>query len=106
MIGNHGRQADAQVHIGAFGNVVRYARCHLVAGQTFHFYASCLTTRCTKIPGVTIASGSSSPSGTISLTCAMVTLAAMAMMGPKLRAVLRYTRLPQRSPRCALISAK
>ncbi|KJG14356.1 hypothetical protein UA70_19250 [Raoultella planticola] len=32
--------------------------------------------------------------------------AAVAIMGPKLRAALRYTRLPQRSAWCALIRAK
>jgi len=47
------------------------------------------TTRCTKMPGVTIASGSSSPRATISCTDATVTVAAIAMIGPKLRAVLR-----------------
>ena len=52
-------------------------------------YFSPLTTRCTKMPGVMMASGSKAPAGTISSTSAMVTFAAMAIMGAKLRAVLR-----------------
>ena len=39
--------------------------------------------------GVTMFSGSRLPTGTIWETCATVVAAAAAMMGPKLRAVLR-----------------
>jgi hypothetical protein len=56
-------------------------------------------------PGVTTHSGSSVPSGTISCTVAIVVFAAIAITGPKLRAVMRYVRLPQRSPRSALMNA-
>ena len=48
-----------------------------------------LTTWLTKMPGVTTASGSSSPSSTISCTVATVNWAAMAHTGPKLRADMR-----------------
>ena len=43
----------------------------------------------TKMPGVTMASGSSVPSSAISCTLATVFFAAMAITGPKLRAALR-----------------
>ena len=51
--------------------------------------AAAATTRFTKMPGVTTVSGSMDPSGTISSTCAIVIVAAEAMIGPKLRAVSR-----------------
>src|SRR5690606_7583580 len=111
VVGHQRGQADAQVDIGALGDVLRDAGGDLVAGQfaahccSLAAGASICTTRLTKMPGVTMFSGSSSPSSTISRTCATATRAALAMMGPKLRAVLRYTRLPQRSPRSALIRA-
>ena len=71
VVGHQRRQADAEVHVGAFGDVARDARGHLVAGQLLHRHrcvrqAACLkpagrgrgalrscTTRCTKMPGVT-----------------------------------------------------
>src|SRR5260221_14461901 len=120
MIGHHGRQPDAEIDIGAFGNILGDARGHLVAVPFVHAASfdvsflnpagpvalrATLTMRCTKMPGVTTASGSRAPSSTTSCTEAMVSLAALAMIGPKLRAALRYTRLPQRSPASALISA-
>ena len=55
--------------------------------------------------GVTTASGSSEPAGTTSVTCAITVRAAVAITGPKLRAVLRYTRFPSSSARQAEISA-
>lgn len=123
VVGHQGRHADAEVRVGAFGDVLGDALRHLIAGQSFHggvlrVQAACApssaactacgtsTTRCTKMPGVTICSGSSPPRSTTYETCTMVVLAALAITGPKLRAVLRYTRLPQRSPLKALISAK
>src|SRR3546814_11683307 len=106
VVGNAGRQADAGVHVGALGDVAGHARGHLVAGRAAHASPPVETRRCTKMPGVTTDSGSSSPSATTPDTWAMVHAAAIAISGPKLRAVLRYTRLPQRSPRCALIRAK
>src|SRR6266481_9063669 len=125
VVGNQRRQPDAEVDHGAFGNVPRHPRRHLVTIELVHaallfsaVHAAWLpasdaaaelatrTTRLTKMPGVTIASGSSAPSSTISWTCTTAHRAAVAMIGAKLRAVLRYTRLPQRSPRSALISAK
>ncbi len=54
-----------------------------------HARSPTATTRSTKMPGVTTASGSSDPSGTISSTCTIVVEAAAAMIGPKLRAVSR-----------------
>ncbi|KAG1270016.1 hypothetical protein G6F66_013904 [Rhizopus arrhizus] len=92
MGGHQHWHADAQVDVGAFRDVLRDAGGDLVAGQ---FGAHCCslasicTTRCTKMPGVTTVSGSSVPSSTTSRTCATATRAALAMMGPKLRAVLR-----------------
>jgi hypothetical protein len=47
------------------------------------------TTRCTNSPGVTTASGSSAPNSTTSCTLTTVVFAAIAMIGPKLRAVFR-----------------
>src|SRR5678815_2950899 len=94
VVGDQRRQADAEVHHRAAGDVARDARRHLVAIELFHHAAFCrgaatLTTRLTKIPGVMIASGSSPPSSTVSRTCTTVHLAALAMIGAKLRAVLR-----------------
>src|SRR5690606_436210 len=106
VVAHLGGQADAQIDDTAFGDVLGHAGRHLLTIQRCHFCSPTATTRCTNRPGVTMASGSSSPSSTTASTWAMVVLAAVAMMGPKLRAVLRYTRLPQRSARCALMSAK
>src|SRR6185436_204475 len=94
MIGDQGRQADAEVDDRAVGNVARHARRHLVAIELFHQAAFCsgaaiFTTRFTKMPGVTTISGSSAPSSTVSRTCTTVHFAALAMIGAKLRAVLR-----------------
>src|SRR5437762_2387936 len=102
VIGHQRRQADAEIDVRALGNVARHARGHLIAIELFHQAAflrdgAILITRCTKMPGVTITSGSSAPSSTVSRTCTTVHRAAAAMIGAKLRAVLRYTRLPQRS---------
>src|SRR4051812_2115332 len=88
------RQADAQIDVRAFGNVARHARRHLVAIELFHQAAflsiePTFTTRCTKMPGVTTSSGSRAPSSTVSRTCTTVHRAAAAMIGAKLRAVLR-----------------
>ena len=94
-----------EVDIGAFGNVAGDARAISLRLSFLRLARSagigCLLTRrrrgrsstrtirCTKMPGVTMASGSSAPSSTISLTSAIVILAAIAITGPKLRAVLR-----------------
>src|SRR5262249_54187314 len=102
IVGDRCRQTDAEVHIGAVGDVVCDAGGHLRTRVSiecaFHQLRAfgraadvpgISTTRRTKIPGVTITSGSSAPSTTISRTCAIAHFAADAMMGPKLRAVLR-----------------
>ncbi len=101
VIADQGGQADAEIDHGTIGNVFGHAGGHLIAGQALHILdllgaqaaawlaPSTLTTRLTNNPGVTMCSGSSSPSSTISLTCTMGHLAAIAMIGPKLRAVLR-----------------
>src|ERR1041385_1127298 len=94
VIADQRRQADAEVDHRAIRDVARHARRHLVAIELFHHAAFCseaeiLTTRFTKMPGVTIASASSSPSSTISRTWTTVHFAAAAMIGAKLRAVLR-----------------
>ena len=59
VVGDQGRQADTQVHVGAFGNVAGDARGDLVAAQFVLAHccslaagaASIRTTRCTKMPG-------------------------------------------------------
>ena len=100
VVGDERRQADAEVHVRAFGNVARDAGGHLLAREPAHGAhpaaarraSACgpvTTTRRTKMPGVTMHSGSSVPSGTISRTSAIVQRAADAITGPKLRAVLR-----------------
>src|SRR5438094_229755 len=91
VIGDQRRQADPQIDVGALGYVACDARGKLVAVVAFH--ARCLlghvpvrrvsaaptaTTFLTNMPGVTIASGSSSPRATTSRTCAMAHLAAVA----------------------------
>src|SRR4051794_20021874 len=88
------RQADAEIHVRAFGDVARDAGGHLVSIELLHHAAflrpgAIFTTRCTKMPGVTTASGSSAPSSTVSRTWTTVHFAAIAMIGAKLRAVLR-----------------
>ena len=104
VVGHQRRQTDAQIDIRAFGNVTRHAGRHFVPRATFEtlFHDSVhaaslpgaavratLTTRVTKMPGETMFSGSSAPNSTVSNTCAIEHLAALAMIGPKLRAALR-----------------
>src|SRR3546814_9908316 len=91
VVGNAGRQADAEVHVGALGDVAGHARGHLVAGQAAHAAPPVETRRCTKMPGVTTDSGSSSPSATTPDTWAMVHAAAIAINGPKLRRSEEHT---------------
>src|SRR5712664_175083 len=113
MVADQRRHADAEVDVRALGDVERDALRDLVAGEfrvahrpvavalpeiprvtlpaevQLRSLRGTLTTRVTKIPGVTMHSGSSAPSSTISYTWAMVHFAALAMVGPKLRALLR-----------------
>ena len=103
VVGHQSGHANSQIDHMAFVNVLRHAGGQLVFGATLvaHVQAAflkppasvavraILTILLTKIAGVTMASGSKSPSSTISCTLAMVCLQAMAMVGPKLRAVLR-----------------
>src|SRR5450830_578108 len=104
VVGYQGRQAYAQVHHRAFIDVGCHTDRHLVSIPFIHmsvFQAAALrpagpvavrgtcTMRCTNRPGVMTCSGSMLPSSATSCTEAILTLAAMAMMGPKLRAVLR-----------------
>src|SRR4051795_12144147 len=97
--GDQFRNANAQVHIGAVGNVLRQALRHLLARSPDHWRLrhgydapastssdSCAglamaTTRSTKMPGVTIDSGSSLPASTISATWTIVTLPAIPIGG-------------------------
>ena len=82
------RHADAEIDVGAVGNVARDELGDLYAGEFFpsgHCGFRHSTTRCTKMPGVITCSGGKAPSGTISCTCATAVLAAMHMTGPKLR---------------------
>src|SRR4030095_6415224 len=101
-VGDECRQTNTEVDHHALGEVSRHASSHLFTGATLDAHGSAVraragdratrTRRCTKMPGVTTVSGSSPPSSTTSLTWTMVHLAAAAMIGPKFRAVLRYTR--------------
>src|SRR5476649_1762839 len=104
VVGYQGRQADPEVDHRTFIDVGCHAGRHLVSIPFIHmsiFQAAAFkpagpvavrgtcTMRCTNRPGVMTCSGSMLPSSATSCTEAMLTLAAMAMMGPKLRAVLR-----------------
>ena len=103
VVGDQRGLADAEVDDGAVEDVLRHAGGQLVLGATgvAHGHASFLkppacvatrsmrTTLCTKMPGVTMVSGSMVPSSAMSCTVAMVFFAAMAITGPKLRAALR-----------------
>ena len=98
MIGHQRGQADAEVHVSTFRNVLGHTGGHMIAVEFLHgqlptrvvaAISDTLTTRCTKMPGVTMCSGSSAPSSTMWRTAATVVLAAIAIAGPKLRAVLR-----------------
>src|SRR5581483_9560252 len=96
VIRDQRRHADAEVHVGALGDVARDALRHLLAGELRVAHRAVpvmreiprvtppatrsptgvlgtCTRRVTKIPGVTIVSGSSAPSSTSSYTCAIVT---------------------------------
>src|SRR3954452_16109748 len=98
VIGDQRGLTDAEIDDGAVEDVLRDARCELVFGAALivaHGHAaflkppasvatrSILTIRLTKMPGVTMVSGSISPSSAISCTVAMVRSAAMAITGPK-----------------------
>ena len=84
VVGDRGRLADAEVDEGAGGDVAGHQGGHLGLGE-----AHTATTLSTKSDGVTTASGSSSPVSTIAVTWAITDVAAVAITGPKLRAVLR-----------------
>ena len=101
-LGDHLGKADAEIDIGAVGQVLRGAPCDLGVGQLVgHHFApsrrrasSCCgfatwTTRSTKMPGVTTCSGSISPGATMRLAWTIVVLAAIAISGEKFRAALR-----------------
>src|SRR5262249_8444626 len=105
VVADERRHADAEVDVRALGNVLRDALRDLLAGEFGVAHAAVrpdiprvtlppaggryapvlrgtFTTRVTKMPGVTITSGSSFPSSTVSYTCAIVTFAALAIVGP------------------------
>src|ERR1700709_1403665 len=117
------RNPDAEVDVIAVAQFLGRARGHLIAGpghQTSTPVAAgaaalsgrgrvlrnsirllpvpTSTMRLTKMPAVWMWSGSISPAGTRCSTSATVNFAAVAIIGLKLRAVLRYTRLPAVSP--------
>src|SRR4051812_12687640 len=117
------RNADAEIDVIAVAQFLGRARGHLFAGPGHQtstpvaaaaagalarlrvlrnsmrlLAASTSTMRLTKMPGVWMWSGSIWPAGTRCSTSATVTLAAVAIIGLKLRAVLRYTRFPAVSP--------
>src|SRR5690606_38365781 len=102
--------ADAEVHVGAVGQVRCDEPRHAVAIERAERFGHCAcsrrTTRCTKMPGSCTPSGSIAPSGTIDSTWATATREAIATTGLKLRSALLNTRLPQRSPCSALTRPK
>src|ERR1051325_10163447 len=115
-VGHERRHADAEVDVIAVAQLLRGAADDLFAVQWHRYF---LTVRCsmrlarlattrrwTKMPGVWMQSGSSSPSSTSSSTSAMQIFPAVAAIGLKLRAVLRKTRLPWRSAFCAATREK
>src|SRR5690606_12164836 len=118
VVGDQGRQADAEVHVGAVGQFAGGAGGHFVTGPGHHLF-SWRTVRCsirfsgvglwtmrsTSSPGRRTWSGAIAPTSTISSTSATQTLPAMAQAGLKLRAVLRNTRLPAASAFHALTRA-
>ena len=57
IVGDQGRQADAEIDVGAVGNVLRCAPRHLAAGESGHVGFATATTRSTKMPGVCTAFG-------------------------------------------------
>src|SRR6476469_6247396 len=105
-LGDQLGNANAQIHVRAVGNILRQALRHLLARSPDHWRLrhgydapastssdswaglAMATTRSTKMPGVTIDSGSSLPGSTTSATWTIVTLPAIAIGGPKFRAVL------------------
>jgi hypothetical protein len=78
--------ADAKVHELARSNVPRRARGDPFSRQSCHNGAPVLINRSTKMQGVTISVGDSTPTSTIVLTSTTVSAAAVAMAGAKLRA--------------------
>src|SRR3954465_15203570 len=117
------RDPDAEIDVIAVAQFLGRARGHLIAGprhQTSTPVAAGAADlsgrgrvlrnsirflpvptsmmRFTKMPGVWMWSGSISPAGTRCSTSTTVIFAAVAIIGLKLRAVLRYTRLPAVSP--------
>src|SRR6266403_929649 len=94
VIGDQRRQADPEVDVRTIGDVAGNPRRDLLLVELLHQAAFRIdgvtrTTRLTKMPGVTIDSGSRAPSSTVSRTCTTAQLAALAMIGPKFRALLR-----------------
>ncbi len=98
VIGDAGRQADAEVDVSAFRNIAGHALGHFVTGQfcmsgsSGALCGSQVFQRedaLDEMPGVMMFSGSRSPSATSCETSTMVVFAAVAMIGPKLRAALR-----------------
>src|SRR5450631_561799 len=126
--GDQGRQADAEVDVvpaiqlaGSPGGHLLSVQCHRhsaafasrcgrVVSRSIPLSTACAgdnaTTRSMYTPGRWMASGSSSPGSTRCSTSAMAILADMAQTGLKLRAALRKTRFPCRSPFQARTKAK
>ena len=96
------RHADAEVHVHPVAQLLRGAPDDAVPVELRHrpqpfrtvrrsirLTRGATTTRLTKMPGVSISSGSSAPGSTSSSTSAIVILPAVAAIGLKLRAVFR-----------------
>src|SRR5205823_1919712 len=118
-----GRDADAEIDDPAILKLHRHPVAHLLAIEAFRAVAhraflsassfaisagrcghqpsgggGILTMRCTKMPGRCTSSGSIAPTGRMSSsTSTIVTLAAMAISGLKLRCERRKRRLPNAS---------
>src|SRR5690606_42150701 len=101
--------ADAEVDERTGRDVGRDERGEFVAvaqGRgAAHAGPPVVTTWSVWMPGVTTCSGSMAPVSTTRRTWTTVVAAAVAMTGPKLRAVLRETRLPARAAGSALAGA-
>src|SRR5712691_501619 len=94
VVSDQGRQTDPEVDVRPIRDVAGNTRRDLFLVELLHQAAfridgATRTTRLTKMPGVTMDSGSRTPSSTVSRTCTTAHLAALAMIGPKFRALLR-----------------
>ena len=121
VVGDQRRHADAEVDVVAVLHLLRGAphdalalgvgldarrRRAPSASRSASRSAAPWKMRCTKMPGVTTASGSSAPAGTSSSTSAIVRARGHGHHGREVARGRRKTRLPRGSPFQALTNAK